>query len=48
MKVLRDQNEQFSKAIGTLTAMISVGSCVVISIPAYVLYKKVAPALFGL
>jgi len=48
MKVLRDQNEEFSKAIGTLTAMISVGSCVAISIPAYVLYKKVAPALFGL
>jgi len=47
MKVLRDQNEQFSKAIGTLTAMISVGSCVAISIPAFVLYKKVAPALFG-
>jgi hypothetical protein len=48
MKALRDQNEEFSKAIGTLTAMISVGSCVAISIPAYVLYKKVAPALFGL
>jgi hypothetical protein len=47
MKALRDQNEAFSKAIGTLTAMISVGSCVAISIPAYVLYKKVAPALFG-
>jgi hypothetical protein len=48
MKELRDQNEEFSKAVGGLTAMVTVGSCVAIAIPTYILYKSLAPAIFGL
>jgi hypothetical protein len=47
MAIIRAQNEVFNRTISINTGGVVAASALIVLIPAFILYKRVAPALFG-